>query len=246
MRAEQRASVESGIKPTHLDVVAKITVTPEQASYRAEVEKLIAAHPQVILTEMDTATSVTFFSELKQLGQMLPVIGTNTLVTSTWENSVRKAIGTSTFNKDIRVMDTVAGYKSPAIGAYTRALKLAKSKVVSPWTQWVGNSHSQAAYDAVIMQALAMTAAHSVTPKVYNNHIMTVTTPGAGKKKVFTYAQGVKLLKKGEKIQYIGAAGPIIFDKWHNAFGNMETVRINTKDNTVPVKTIFEKQIQNL
>jgi len=239
--------VDSGIKPTHLDAVVKITVTPEQASYRAEVEKVIAAHPQVILTEMDTATSVTFFSELKQLlGHMLPIIGTNTLVTSTWENAVRKAIGASTFNKDIRVMDTVAAYKSPAIRAYTDALKLAKSKVAAPWTQWVGNSHSQAAYDAVIMQALAMTASHSITPKVYNNHIMTVTAPGPGKKKVYTYAKGVKLLKQGKKIQYIGAAGPILFDKWHNAFGNMEAVKINPKDNTVPVKTIFEKQIENL
>lgn len=233
----------AGMKPTHEKLVAKITVTPEQPSYRAEVEKLVAAHPQVILTEMDTATSVTFFSELKQLGHMLPIIGTNTEVTSTWENAVRKALGTSTFNKDIRVLDTVAANKSPATAAYAKALKLAKSKVVAPWTGWVGNSHSQAAYDAVVVQALAMTASHSVTPKVYNNHIMTVTQKGSGKKVVYTYPNGVKLLKAGKKIQYVGAGGPINFDKWHNSFGNMEAVKINAKDNTVPVKTIFEKAI---
>ncbi len=238
--------VLSGLKGTGEKLVAKITLTPNQPSYRAEVEKLIAANPQVIFTEQNATTAVTFFSELKSLGHLIQAIGTNALVTSSWENAVRKAMGRSTFKRVLTVLSTSAPHKTPANAAYARALATVKSKVGSPWTQWEGNSHSQAAYDGVIVQALAMTAAHSVTPKVYNTHIMAVTEPGAGKTVVYTYAAGVRALKAGKKIQYYGAGGPIVFDKYHNSFGNQEAMKISTHDNTIPIATIPEKEIQAL
>lgn len=236
--------VLSGLKATHEKVVKKLTLTPDQPSYRAEVEQLVSAHPQVIFTEQNASTAVTFFSELKQLGHMIPVIGTAALVTSTWENSVRKAIGKATMKKYITILSTVTVHKTQATKAYKKALSTVKSKVLSPWTQWVGAAHSEAAYDGMIIQALAMTASHSTKPQVYNKHIKTVTNPGKHKKVVHTYAQGVKALKAGKKIRYVGASGPIDFNKYNNSFGSEEALRINTHDSGVPIKKIPEKKIQ--
>jgi hypothetical protein len=34
---------------------------------------------------------------------------------------------------------------------------------------------------------------------------------------VHTYADGVAAIKAGKKIQYVGASGPLIFDRYHSA-----------------------------
>jgi hypothetical protein len=65
--------------------------------------------------------------------------------------------------------------------------------------------------------ALAMDMAHSSSPKVYNDYITKVTSPSAGAVVVNTYAAGKAALAKGKRIQYVGASGAIIFDRWHNA-----------------------------
>lgn len=235
-----------GVKAAKGTIVAQVTLTPDQPSYRAEAEKVISAHPQVIMTESDGITAATFFSELKQLGGLVPIIGTTATDISTWLNPVRKAMGTKAFTKYYTSVIDGSPKKTAATIAYTKALKAVKSKVPSPWTQWVTNPYSGAQYDGIITQALAMVDAHSTTPKVYNSHIMAVTEPGKGKTIVYTYAQGVKALKKGKKIQYIGATGPVRFDKYHNSFGNEAAVTVNAKDNPVVVKTITETQIQKL
>lgn len=238
--------VVNGVKKTGGTLVAQVTLTPSQPSYRAEVEKVIAAHPQVIMTESDGTTAATFFSELKQLGGTVPIIGTTATDVSTWLDPVRKGLGATTFNKDyVSVIDATPS-QTAATASYKAALTAVQSKVPKPWTQWVTNPYSGAQFDGIITQALAMTAAKSVTPKVYNTHIVTVTAPGSTKTKVYTYADGVKALKAGKKIQYVGVTGAINFDKYHNSFGNEAVVTVNTKDNPKVVQTITEQQIQQV
>jgi branched-chain amino acid transport system substrate-binding protein len=84
--------------------------------------------------------------------------------------------------------------------------------------------------------ALAMTAAHSVSPSVYNRYIKTVTEPASGATVVYTYADGVRALKQGKRIQFIGAGGPIQFDQWHNSAGAFEAVHYNGRTNIVAGK----------
>src|SRR5215467_11317911 len=48
----------------------------DQSSYRAEIENMLTAHPQVIFTEVDPQTGATFLSELQQLHGLIPVVGT--------------------------------------------------------------------------------------------------------------------------------------------------------------------------
>ena len=80
-------------------------------------------------------------------------------------------------------------------------------------------------YDAVNVMALAMLAAHSTSPAVFDQDVMAVTEPGAGKTVVTSFAAGKAALLAGKQIQYVGAGGPIVFNQWHNSTGAFEAAR---------------------
>lgn len=238
--------VLAGVKAAGMDLVANVTLTDDQPSYRSQVEQVLSAHPQVIMTESDGATGATFFGEMKQLGQLTQIYGTQGTVTNSWLNPVRGAIGAADFNKYYTAIIGGTPQPSPALTAYQDGLKHTASKVPSPAAQWDGNPYSQAFYDGVIVQALAMEAAHSVTPSVYNNFVTQVTSPGAGKVKVYSFAQGKSELAAGKKIEYIGASGPVIFDQYHNSFGNEAAEHIPPTGNPTILGIITEQAIQRL
>ena len=81
-------------------------------------------------------------------------------------------------------------------------------------------------YDAVNVMALAMLAAKSTSPAVFNKDVMTVTAPGPGKTVVTSFAAGKAALAAGKQIQYVGAGGPIVFDQWHNSTGAFEAAKV--------------------
>jgi len=70
-----KPGVVAGLKALNIPVVSDINLTPDQPTYLSSVHRLMAAHPQVIMTESDAATAGTFFGELKQLGGLVPIIG---------------------------------------------------------------------------------------------------------------------------------------------------------------------------
>jgi branched-chain amino acid transport system substrate-binding protein len=155
-------------------------------------------------------------------------------------------MGSSQFTKYFTAVADGTPKPSPATVAYAAGLKAEASKVPSPAAQWVTNPYSGAGYDGVIVQALAMDAAHSTSPQVYNKFIMAVTSKGAGKTVVYTYAQGKTLLAKGKQIQYVGATGPVLFDRYRNAFGNEAAEQILANDQIKVVRVITQQQIQAL
>jgi branched-chain amino acid transport system substrate-binding protein len=77
-------------------------------------------------------------------------------------------------------------------------------------------------YDSVVVMALAATLTKSTSPAVFNKDVMTVTEPGSGKTVVTSFAAGKAALAAGKRIQYVGAAGVIDFNKWHNSAGGFE------------------------
>lgn len=238
--------VLTGVKDSNMHLVANVSLTPDQPSYRPEVEKVLAAHPQVIMTEEDGPTAATFFGEMKQLGSLVPIYGTQATVTSTWLKPVAGALGTADFNKYFTGIIGGSPSPTPALTAYKNGVKNSASKVPSPAAQWDSNPYSQAFYDGVIVQALAMEAAHSTKPSVYNNDIMKVTEPGAGKVKVYSFAQGKKDLAAGKQIEYIGASGPVRFDKYHNSFGNEAAERVPVTGPPTVLGVITEQAIEKL
>jgi ABC-type branched-subunit amino acid transport system substrate-binding protein len=222
-------------------VAVNLAVTPDSTSYGSEISRLISSHPDVIFTESDPQTDATAFANLMQLGHLMPILGTNATVTPQWLKALTKAIGPSNVAK---YYEGVEPYAPPnaAASTFEKAL-LASGKDVPNPSQWVGQEYASAPYDGTIIMALAMVRAKSVDPAVYNNYILKVTAPSPGKTIVHTYAAGLAALKAGKAIQYVGADGATIFNKWHNSTGSFEIVRQEPNGQQKMVGTVSAAQL---
>jgi ABC-type branched-subunit amino acid transport system substrate-binding protein len=197
-------------------LVSDVKLAPGQSSYRTEVQKIIASHPDALLSEMDPQSSTTFLSEYSQLGGGLPlVIGTQRTSNSDWIQAVIKGIGAKAFAK-IKAITPYVALSGPAYEKYKSTLLGLGSKVKDP-SQYAGHPYSISDYDAVNITALAMLEAKSTEPAKYNPFITKVTAAAPGATVVHTFDEGAGALKSAKTIQYVGASGPLAFDKYHSA-----------------------------
>jgi hypothetical protein len=141
-------------------------------------------------------------------------------------------------------MQPYAPPSGPAWQTYNKAVLGSGSQVPKP-SQWSSDPYSMTYYDGVNVMALAMLAAKSTNPAVFNKDVMNVTEPGAGKTVVTSYAAGKAALAAGKQIQYVGAGGPIVFNHWHNSTGAFEAARY-VKGNLVVVGSVSAAQIAAL
>jgi ABC-type branched-subunit amino acid transport system substrate-binding protein len=209
-------SAIAGVKRLRLTLTANQTLAIGQPSYRSEAQQLTSANPQAIITEADPQTSATYFAELSQLGHVPVLITDPVSLAPTWRAAVGGAIGKSLLAKQDYA---VVAYSSPSTSAYrtyTAALAASSKQVPMP-SQWAADLYSVADYDSVVIMALAMDAARTTKPSVYDGFITKVTSPSSGAVVVHTYAAGKAALAKGQHIQYVGAVGPTVFDRWHNS-----------------------------
>jgi branched-chain amino acid transport system substrate-binding protein len=196
-------------------LVADVKLAPGQSSYRTEVSKIIGAHPDSLISEMDPQSSTTFLSEYKQLAGDIPIVlGTQRTSNSDWIQAVIGGIGPTAFAKSIKAITPYVDLSGPGYSLYKQSLLGLGGKVKDP-AQYVGQPYAISDYDAVVISALAMTMAKSTTPTTYNAFIPKVTAQGGTV--VHSYADGLAALKAGKKIQYVGASGPLVFDRYHSA-----------------------------
>jgi ABC-type branched-subunit amino acid transport system substrate-binding protein len=198
-------------------LAADVTLTPGQSSYRTEVAQVIASHPDAVISEMDPQSSTTFLSEYQQLAGQLPIIlGTERTSSSDWIGPVLDAIGPANFQKYIKSITPYVSLSGTAYDLYKTSLMGIGSQVQDPG-QFTGHPYTIGDYDSVIIMALAMVAANSSSPKTYNSFITKVTNQTSGATVVHNYADGLAALKAGKTIQYVGASGALIFNKYHSA-----------------------------
>lgn len=194
---------------------ADVKLAPGQSSYRTEITQIIASHPDVLISEMDPQSSTTFLSEYKQLAGKLPIVlGTQRTSNSDWITAVMGGIGASTFQQSIRSITPYVKLAGPGYDIYKKELLAQAGPVKNPG-QYSGQPYAISDFDAVAITALAMTMAHSTAPTKYNPDIVKVTAPGGTV--VHSYAAGVAALKAGKKITYVGASGPLPFNRYHSA-----------------------------
>jgi branched-chain amino acid transport system substrate-binding protein len=200
-----RAVVEATFKRLGGTIVDNIAIEPGQPSYESTVQGLVSSHPQAILTETDPPTMSVIVRELASLGAAsIPVIGTDTMIGS----DMIKAVGASTLH---RIMTNCeAGlFSSPATGVFTAQVKQTSGSAPQ--------ANAEFGYDGVIIAALAMDESHSTSGPSFNAAISKVTAQGGTP--VYSYSQGLKALKAGKQITYIGASGPFYYNAHHNVYG---------------------------
>ncbi|MGH7642932.1 MAG: ABC transporter substrate-binding protein [Candidatus Dormibacteria bacterium] len=205
-------------------MVVNQRIALDSSSYETEVEQLVSARPQVIFTEVDPQTGATYFSELQQLHGLIPIIGTEVSLEGPWLKAVTGALGAGPMAKYVEGMQPYAPPTGTAWKIFNNALLASRSSVPSPG-QWTADPYTMTFYDAVNVIALSILEAHSTSRSAYNKDVLKVTAPGAGKTVVYSFAAGKKALAAGKSIQYIGAGGPIVFNRWHNSTGAFEAAK---------------------
>jgi ABC-type branched-subunit amino acid transport system substrate-binding protein len=233
-----------GYKELGGQMVLNQKLTLGQSSYQREVQQLIAARPQVIFTETSAQTNATYLSELQQQGHLIPVIGTDVTIQPQWFTEMAGAIGKPAVSQYFVAEQPYAPPSGAGWQVFHKNL-LASATVPKP-AQWSADSYTMTDYDSVVVMALAATAVNSTNPAVWNAAIPAVTTPSRVAVTVHTYADGVAALKAHKKIDYVGAAGVIDFNKWHNSSGGFEIGAYQQNGDLTPVNTITAAQLAPL
>lgn len=217
--------LEHGYKAHGGKVVETLVITPDQSSYLSELAQAFQKHPNCILMQLGPNTSATVFSNLRELGHLnIPIIDTD----NGTNVAVAKAMGFATAAKLLTGM-TASTPSGAAFQEFLRAYNAVyHTKKFLPLTPDV--------YDAVVIAALAMTAAHSLNQTVWNGKVKYISNPPGTP--CYTYARCVALLKAHKKINYQGASGPEDFNYYHNTFSGWTVVKWTTKGTLTPVYNV--------
>ena len=240
----------SAIKKAGQQVVANETLDLQSSTFRTEAQKIVSAHPDAILTEALGPTEAAFLSEVKQLngGKMIPIIGTSATIDPAWYKSVAAAVGASTLAANFQADNTAVLTSGSAYKTFESALTSVKSKL--------GNSGNFATYltapgaihlyDGMNLAALAMTEAKSTTSSVYRPYIEKIADGVPGATVVDSYAQGLKDIKAGKSIRFVGPGGPTKFDSYHDSTGLFQINTYDAKGNVHIVGNIPSSTLRKL
>lgn len=203
-----------------VNVDLNVTIPPGASSYASTVERVIRAHPDGVIFEADTQTAATFFGEYSNLNNgQLPYVVTGTDVFNTdYYKAMVHVIGPTALQNNFAFVGSASDVTEDGYKEYVKAVN-AGCACKDP-ASVIGIGGLSSTYDAVIIGALAMDAAHSTNGPTYNKSIPDVTTASPDAVVVRTYAAGLAALNAGKKIQFIGAEGPIAFNGFHNSPGS--------------------------
>lgn len=206
-----------------MQVAANETLDLHATTFRTEAEKIVSAHPDVILTEALGPTEASFLSEVKQLngGSVIPIIGTSATIDPAWYKSVSAAVGASTLASEYLADNTVTETTGDAYTLFSQAMTSQKAKIAptGDFSTYLTAPGAVHLYDGMNLAALAMIEAKSTTPSVYRPFIEKIGNGTPGAVTVASFAQGVAALKQGKAIRYIGPGGPTNFDSFHDSTG---------------------------
>ncbi len=209
-------------------VLGQFNLQPDLSSYSSEVARVAALKPDAIFVEMDPGTAGVVFKDFAAAGYVgTPVVGTDDMIGS----ATVQAIGVSTARS---VLVNLEGgiFNSPAAGVFNSWIKKTAHGAAQP--------NASYGYDGMIVDALAMDLAKSTAGPAVIKAIPKVTAPGG--KVVYSYAAGLRDIKAGERITYIGASGPYNYNKYHNIFGPFIAVRVNPNGSTYSTVSTFAPQ----
>jgi branched-chain amino acid transport system substrate-binding protein len=205
----------SGARHLGLSIVSNQAIALGQTTYETEVQKVLAAHPQVIVTESDPQTAGVLLGNLKQAGWNGPVVGTSGTLGVDYDKAAIAALGKAAYEARFVRIISYAQQSGPAFGVWKSAL-LASGKLIKNPASDETAIYAELPYDHATMIALAMLAAHSTSPATFNPFIGKITQ---GTAVVHTFSQGKAALAAGKTIDYVGVTGQVSFDKYHNSAG---------------------------
>lgn len=218
-------------------IVLNETLPVDQPSYRTEVEKLVSSKAQVLVQESDPQTAATLFANMKQLGALgIPVVGGGENDVASYFTAVAKSVGGMAAEAKFMYVENLAPASAPGQPYFNAEYSKFFPKAGAP----VPPQYSL--YDGLNIAALAMDEAHSTNPATYVKYIKKVTYNPGGEV-VKTYAQAYAAIKAGKKIQYEGASGQLIFNKWNWPPAGFQLLKLQPNGSLKPTYTQTSAQV---
>lgn len=213
--------LEEALAGLDVPVTESMTIQPEQPSYRTEVARIVQSNPSAIIFEADAVTAGTFLTELNQAGGGDIKIVANTLATTgEWQEAALAAYGDdAALGEALQVVIRHSAEDGPGTAAFVETISSLEGQDGIDVPSFGESAYARAAYDGVILAALAATQTDSTDAETYNEAIPGLLAAGADKTVVNTYAEGVEALGNGEDIQYVGANGEYRLNEFHNTIG---------------------------
>ena len=234
-----KPGVVSALQKKGIPATADLTVPGDASSYQSTVNRVIHSHPQALIVSADQQTTDTLLSEYRGLngGTVPPVIVPTDILSPGLFSSLKKLLGMSYLTTKLSLVGTYVNESTPQFRTYLNAVKSTPAgkheaeQIVA--TQAIGTI-----YDGIMAMSLAMQAAHSTQPAVYNSFMAKVTMKRPGAVEVHSFAQGVRELKAGHQIYYVGVTGPVAFNQYHNSTGEFASFAF-TPAGGVKTLTVF-------
>jgi branched-chain amino acid transport system substrate-binding protein len=186
------------------NVVASVVYEPKQASYNAELQKIFAAKPDVVVMGSYLPDTTIILREWYQSGE-LPNL--KWIIPGWAANSdLVKALGPKVTQGIISV-DSISNERAPSYTNFAEAYERATGKSAS------SNVYAAMTYDMMVVWGLAMEDDCAKLSPVEIDHRIRAIDSAKGEK-VYTFAEGKKALKAGKTINYQGASSQLAFDEY--------------------------------
>jgi branched-chain amino acid transport system substrate-binding protein len=180
--------------------VSLVTIEPGASSYSAEVEKALADEPDVIYLGAGIEAGLPVLREIDRRGYDVPIIVSPDLIldeTTTVPNSDKLIASLTAFDTEGETYKSFAERFQAETGD-------------EPST----GMYDANAYDQYIVFALAMEAAGTTEGREVAGQIIDVASaPGT---KVYSYAEGLEALERGEDIDFEGASSSLDMNETGN------------------------------
>lgn len=224
------APIQASFEKLGGKIVKNIVVAPGQTSYLPQVQDIVGAKPDVIFTQTDAPTAAVLFREFQQANNFaIPIVGTDV----TGGSDYLKAVGFGVAHAHL-----VSVYGASVTGQGADAFAKGFT-ALHPGQQPLANANY--AYDAVITLALADAFAKSTDGSKAAKDMVQVTNPPG--QACYSYADCVKLLQAGTKINYEGASGGLDYNKYNNVFGPYGAYVSDTSGAEKQVGTLTAEQL---
>jgi branched-chain amino acid transport system substrate-binding protein len=215
-------------------VAASLPYQENQPSYRAEVNRALAAGPDSVYLVAFPQDGATIAREWLSFGGTQNLLLNNALRA----NEFLKAVGAK-FLQTAYGVDS-AQVSGPSVDGFNQAYQ-------AKFGSAPNGPGLHTVYDAVVVVALAMQASKTITGTEIRDNIRKVTAPGGTT--VSTGVEGIRkgldLLRGGQAVRYVGATGPVTFDEHGDVSGPALVWRVKDEQ-FVPEQTLTLEEMQAL
>jgi neutral amino acid transport system substrate-binding protein len=215
-------------------VAASLPYQENQPSYRAEVNRALAAGPDSVYLVAFPQDGATIAREWLSFGGTQSLLLNNALRA----NEFLKAVGAK-FLQNAYGVDS-AQVSGPSVDGFNQAYQ-------AKFGSAPNGPGLHTVYDAVVVVALAMQASKAISGTEIRDNIRRVTAPGGTV--VSTGVDGIKkgldFLRGGQPVRYVGATGPVTFDEHGDVSGPALVWRVKDEQ-FVPEQTLTIEEMQAL